>query len=99
MGFHLSIDYTGLFSPAPTLSSFRKLSVSAVYRSTCDYCMMGRKRGGPPLRKELDNNEDQNSRLEFAADTKRSPQFSDLQTQEDCNRYREKDDEMKSPDQ
>ena len=51
-----------------------------MYISACDYCMMGRKRGGPPLRKELDNNEDQNSRLEFAADTKSSPQFSDLQT-------------------
>jgi hypothetical protein len=81
----------------PIISSFRNLSVSVVYRSTYDYCMMGRNKGGSPLQKELDKNEDQNSRLEFAANTKRSPQFSDLQTQEDCNRYREKDYEMKIP--
>jgi hypothetical protein len=35
----------------------------------------------------------------YAVDTKGSPQFSDLQTQEDCNRYEEEDDELKSPDQ
>jgi hypothetical protein len=34
-----------------------------------------------------------------AANTKDSPQLSDLQTKGDCSRYEEEDDELKSPDQ
>jgi hypothetical protein len=34
---------------------------------------------------------------ESVAYTKGSPQFSDLQTHEDCSRYEEEDDELKSP--
>ena len=38
-------------------------------------------------------------RFEYASDSKGSPQFSDLQTKEECNRYEEEDDDLKSPDQ
>ena len=34
-----------------------------------------------------------------AANTKGSPHFSDLQTKEECNRYEEEDDDIKSPEQ
>ena len=36
-------------------------------------------------------------RFEYAADSKGSSQFSDLQTKEECNRYEEEDDDPKSP--
>ena len=35
----------------------------------------------------------------YAANTKGSPQFSDLQTKEECNRYEEEYDDLKSPEQ
>ena len=38
-------------------------------------------------------------RFEYAADSKGSPHFSDLQTKEECNRYAEEDDDLTSLDQ
>ena len=35
----------------------------------------------------------------YAANTKGNPQFSDLQTKEECNRYEEEDDDLESPEQ
>ena len=37
MGFHISIDNTGSFSPAPTLFLIKKITMSTVCKSTDNY--------------------------------------------------------------
>jgi hypothetical protein len=55
MGFHISIDNIGFFSPMPTLFLTKNITLSTVYKLMVIKLQMARKQGGLLLRKELDN--------------------------------------------
>jgi hypothetical protein len=55
MRFHISIDNTGSFSPAPTFFSLRRLPCQLCENQLMIKFQMARKQGGLLLRKELDH--------------------------------------------